>query len=64
MHPDRNLFKHLAVKEFLDQYMPRAGKKNVFSTKKDLEDRVLKRLNFIHYGQAVITDPSMPQYLL
>jgi hypothetical protein len=65
MFHDRGQFKHLEVKQFLDQFMPRAGGKHqVFRTMRDLEVEVVQRINMIHFDQAVIPDPSRPKYHL
>ena len=64
MFIERDQFKHIQVKIYLDQFMPKNRKVKTFKTFYELEEKIVQECNKIHYGQAVISDATKPRYLL
>ena len=51
VYQDKGQFKNLMIKQFLDQYMPSSKDTfKVFRTIDELETKVVKQLNWLHFG--------------
>jgi len=61
VYKDKGYFKHLGVKNFLDQFMPNGPKNKTFVTYEDLIREVVHPLNWLHFGSTKVIENN-PHY--